>query len=88
MSTLLIKCNNKKAHTYPDREEGEGNVLMFLEGDSLFIKCTDKCCKTWNKIQVKFHGVNVDFSKASFVQSKVKRGHIFKASKAQVVIED
>lgn len=75
-------------HNHSNREKGEGNVLMFFEGNNLYVKCTDNKCKVWNRIEVTIPGVNIDFSKVAFVQKKMPKDFVFKAKTAVVVVEE
>jgi len=88
METFVVKCNNTKVHTYKNREYGEGNVLMFFKGNSIYLRCTDNKCKVWNKITIQIPGVNIDLSKAALQQKKMPKDHKFFASTAPIVIEE
>jgi len=86
---LTIRCNNPNVHQNEDRDKGEGNILLLLKGDSIFIKCSNHHCSVWNKITFNIPGVRVDFSNASFVQKPLKRRiALFEEVKAPVIIED
>jgi hypothetical protein len=86
--TLQVKCNNTSVHNNPDKEPGEGNILAFFRGNSIYIKCSDHRCKRWNKITINLPGCNLDFSNAGFIQTKMSKKYHFDAIKAPVVIEE
>jgi len=84
--TLLIKCNNPKGHDYPNREKGEGNVLFFLRGNSIFIKCTG--CKRFTRTVITQPGTFINFSKASYIQKIMPKDYHFDADQAISIIEE
>ena len=88
MNTIFVKCNNPEKHTYHDREKGEGNILLFMNGNKLYVKCSNQYCKRWNEISINIPGVTLDFSKATFTQELKPKGHKFMAKDAMVVIKE
>jgi hypothetical protein len=82
--TAIVRCFNKKIHT---RSDGVGNVLCFIRGDSIFIKCTDQGCKRWTRLLFRLPGVNVDFDSAVIIQKLMPEGYQFDAIPAKTVFE-
>lgn len=86
MKTLNVRCFNKDVHNNPDKDPGQGNILAFFKGNSIFIKCSDHRCSCWNRIRVT--NQDVDFSKATFEQSKLPKNYHFDSESAVVVINE
>ena len=70
------------------KEIGDGNVLFYMNGNSIFIKCSDYHCNRWTRIDIKFDGIDFDFSNASFIQGKMPENYHFDAVRAPVIIEE
>ena len=84
-STSVVRCFNPEVH---QRSEGSGNILCFVRGDSIFIKCTDQGCKRWTRLMFRIPGVNVDFSEAAIIQKLMPVNYHFEATPAKTVIEE
>jgi hypothetical protein len=82
---IQVKCHNKDAHK---RSGGEGDLLAFLEGNSIYLYCRDRVCKRWTKIEINFPGIRIDFSKAGIVQRLMPKNYNFDYLKATVVLDD
>jgi hypothetical protein len=66
----------------------EGNVVAFLGGKSIIVRCPDSKCRGWVRLDFNFNGVDIDFRKAGVVQSLVAPGSMtLDTSKAAVVID-
>jgi hypothetical protein len=86
--TLVIKCNNTAVHNGKEKDPGEGNILIFLRKNSIFIQCSNHRCKRWNRIDIDTPGVNIDFANMSYIQSKMPKDYHFDAVKASVIIKE
>jgi len=80
---IQIKCLNYDDH----KKSGEGNLLAFLEGNSIYLYCKDRICKRWTKLEINFPGIKIDFSKAGFVQRLMPKNYKFDYKKAVVIID-
>lgn len=83
-NTKVLRCNNIEIH----EDEGEGNILMFFRGNSIFIKCSNHHCKRWNQIKIDIPGIKLDLTNAAFVQKLMPKNYYFNAKKAAIIIED
>lgn len=83
--TQVIKCHNPEDHAATD---GVGNILCFVRGDSVFIKCSRSECKRWTRIMIRIPGVNVNLENAAFIQKLMPQGYHFDALPAKTVIEE
>lgn len=90
-NTVLVRCNNPDVH----RKNGDGSVLTFMRGNSIFIKCQGyeyvngerKKCDRWTRLIVTLPGVDIDFAKAGLVQKAMPKGYHFDAIRAPTIIE-
>ena len=56
------------------------NILAVVDEDCIYIKCSDRDCKRWNKIKISIPGVKLDFSKnVAFTHDVMPRGFVFGA---------
>jgi hypothetical protein len=88
---IYIRCNNLDNHRHDDdteKEPGEGNILAFVNRDSVYVMCKNGYCKRWTEIQFRFPGTQIDLTKAAITQRLLPRGTRFPADRATTVIED
>jgi len=83
-NTTVVRCFNETLHR---RSDGVGNILCFIRGDSIFLKCTDQGCKRWTRLLFRIPGVNVDFSQAAIIQRLMPENYRFQAVPATTVFE-
>lgn len=79
-----VRCYNPEVHTL---HEGSGNILCFIQRDSVFIKCSHQGCNRWTRLMFRIPGVNVDLGNAAIVQKLMPEGYRFDAVPARTVIE-
>ena len=65
MKPQSVRCQSKY---HLEHNPSGGNMMMMLEGNSIYVRCNHGTCRRWNKISVSLPGVNVDFSKAALSQ--------------------
>ena len=83
-NTSVVRCFNQDTHAQHD---GVGNILCFVRGDSVFIKCSHQGCNRWTRLMFRLPGVNVNFSGAAIIQKLMPEGYHFESRPAQTVIE-
>ena len=52
----IIRC------TGPVHESGQGNILIAIEGNSVYVRCHDRACKRWSKITFNLLSDTLDFA--------------------------
>jgi len=83
--TFVVRCFNRDVH---HRSNGNGNVLFFMRGDSIFVKCTDQDCKRWTRIMIRPPGIKLDLEKAALIKKLMPKGYHFDARDAVSVVEE
>lgn len=89
--THVVRCHNGSVHrsrSNPDIEQGVGNILCFLQDDSIYIKCSDHHCKRWTRLKITPPHSKIDFNSVAIEQSLMPQGYHFDARKAVTVIDD
>jgi hypothetical protein len=81
---IQIKCHNSDVH----RRSGTGDLLAFLEGNSIYLLCRDRLCKRWTKIEINFPGIKIDFAKAGLVQRLMPEKYNIDYTKATVILDE
>jgi hypothetical protein len=71
-----------------NHEEGRGNILLALDGDSIFVKCQDRNCRRWVRITLHIPGVSIDLSEAGIVQEVLPENTFLDLKPATVVVSD
>lgn len=86
---LVIKCQNRHLHISPKGNQVEGNIIAFLGKNTIIIRCPDKHCRSWARLEFGFPGLEqLDFRKAGIVQTAIRPDTMkLNVSKAVCVID-
>ena len=70
MATNSVRCQSKY---HLDHNPSGGNMMLMIDGDSIYVRCNHGTCRRWTKLTIGLPGVDVDFSKASFKQETMPK---------------
>jgi len=65
-----VRC---QAENHLRHNASGGNMVMILEGNSIYAKCGHGTCQKWTRLTVNIPGVNFDFSNVSFTQETLPK---------------
>jgi hypothetical protein len=86
----VLRCRNS---THEKSIKKVGNILIVLEDNFIYARCTDRGCKRWVQIGVNVPGVELNFADVGFTQKLMPKGFKFKSidgdiERAPVIIEE
>lgn len=70
---LVVKCQNRTSHVSPWGNLLEGNIIAFIGKKSITVRCPDKTCRCWTRLDLSFPGLDgFDLRKAGIVQTAIE----------------
>jgi len=73
-----VRC---QAQYHLDHNASGGNMVLILEGNSIYVRCGRGTCKRWTKLSIDVPGIDFDFSKVAFTQETLPKN--FKVGNSQ-----
>lgn len=70
-----------------EKRNANGNILCFIEGKSIYLKCSHSSCKRWSKITFDLPGISMNFASAGISIKLMPRNFHLNAEKIPCIIE-
>jgi len=76
----VISCGN------PSCNHGNGNILLAVQGNKIFVKCRNSDCRRWTRLTIRIPGINIDLEDAGILQEIMPDGYHLDLEKATTVV--
>ena len=75
----VVRCRDRNSHG-----DVPGNILAVLDGDTIYLRCSDRKCRSWTRVQISIPGVNLNFADAAIQTEVVSVGRFDPTRQAAV----
>ncbi|HUX56736.1 MAG TPA: hypothetical protein VMV77_07170 [Bacteroidales bacterium] len=65
-----VRC---QAENHLKHNQSGGNMVMILEGNSIYAKCGHGTCQKWTRLTLSIPGVDLDFTRVAYVQETLPK---------------